>query len=60
MVDQLLYDMEKLCWDAWVIVGVTRLSIYYAQEEIFTAITQELGKPEPTRSPSCATQKHFI
>jgi hypothetical protein len=50
IVDQLLYDMEKLCWDAWVIVGVTRLSIYYAQEEIFTATTQKLG--EPTRSHS--------
>jgi hypothetical protein len=55
IVDQLLYEMEQLCWDAWVLVGASRLSIYYAQEEIYAANTQKFG--EPTRSqPSLAPQ----
>ncbi|MEX0270228.1 hypothetical protein AB3R30_13880 [Leptolyngbyaceae cyanobacterium UHCC 1019] len=52
MVDQLLYDIEKICWEAWVLVGATHLSIYYAQEEIYTATTQKLDEPKPLRSHS--------
>ncbi|MBM0741913.1 hypothetical protein JOY44_09795 [Phormidium sp. CLA17] len=44
IVDQLLYDMEQLCWDAWVITGASRLSIHYAQEEIYAANTQNFGE----------------
>ena len=58
IVDQLLHDIEQLCWDAWVIVGASCLSIHYAQEEIYTANTQEFG--EPMRSHCCPTQQQHI
>ena len=44
IVDHLLHHMEQLCWDTWVMVGAARLSIYYAQEEIYTANTQNFGE----------------
>jgi hypothetical protein len=58
IVDQLLYDMEQLCRDAWVMMGASRLSIHYAQEEIYTANTQKLD--EPVRSRTSATRQHRI
>ncbi|PZV11378.1 MAG: hypothetical protein DCF22_14635 [Leptolyngbya sp.] len=58
LVDQLLYEMEQLCWDAWVMVGASRLSIHYAQEEIHSASTLEFN--EPMRSHSALSQKHPI
>ncbi len=58
IVDQLLHDMEQLCWDAWVIVGASRLSIHYAQEEIYTANTQEFG--EPMRSQTSLAPQHYL
>lgn len=44
LVDQLLCEIEQLCWYAWVTVGAYRLSICFAQEEIHTAKTQKLPK----------------
>lgn len=53
VVDQLLHNMEQLCWSAWVIAGVSYLSIHYAQEEIYTANTQKFS--DPLRSRFCLT-----
>jgi hypothetical protein len=39
MVDQLLYQMDKLRWQVRVILGIKHLSIYYAQEEIYKTVT---------------------
>lgn len=44
LVDQLLCEIDQLCWYAWVIVGVSSLSIYFAQEEICRAKTQKRSK----------------
>lgn len=60
MVDQLLYDIEKICWEAWVFVGATRLSIHYAQEEIYIAPTQKLEEPEPLRSRLSLTHQQHL
>jgi hypothetical protein len=40
MVDQLLTDMSELRWYAWMIVGAKRLSIYFAQEEVYKVSTR--------------------
>lgn len=42
LVDLLLLDIESICWQAWLIVGVYQISIYYAQEEIYTVETQAM------------------
>lgn len=39
LVDLLLLDIEELCWEAWVVVGASQISVYYAQEEIYTIAT---------------------
>jgi hypothetical protein len=43
-VDQLLYEIEQLCWYAWIVVGAHRISIYFAQEEIHKTKTHKLSK----------------
>lgn len=40
VVDQLLTDLDQLRWYGWIIVGACHLSIYFAQEEIYTTSTQ--------------------
>lgn len=40
LVDQLLDEIEALCWYAWVIVGVTQISIYFVGEEVYKTATR--------------------
>lgn len=40
VVDLLLYEIDQLAQCAWIVVGATQISIYYAQEEIYTTETQ--------------------
>jgi len=49
LVDLLLFDIEHLCWQAWLTVGAYQVSIYYAQEEIYTVETQTY-KPRSQQS----------
>lgn len=44
LVDLLLNEIEQLCSSAWIVAGATQLSIYYAQEEIYTTTTQTQTK----------------
>lgn len=44
LVDQLLSEVEHLGWYAWVIVGAQRVSICYAQEEIYRTKAQRSPK----------------
>lgn len=44
LVDQLLCEIDDLCWYAWVIVGAFHLSIYFSQEEICRTRTQKRSK----------------
>jgi hypothetical protein len=39
MVDELLQEVDSLCRRAWLVTGAERLSIYFVQEEIYTART---------------------
>jgi hypothetical protein len=40
MVDRLMSDLDFLTWAIWVVVGAHTFSIYYAQEELYTANTK--------------------
>lgn len=40
MVDQLLAEISELRWYAWMILGAKRISIYFAQEEIYKVSTR--------------------
>jgi hypothetical protein len=42
LVDWLLFNIEAVCWQAWLIVGAYQVSIYYAREEIYTVETHSL------------------
>lgn len=44
IVDQLLSEMDQLRWYVWVVVGAKRLSVCFAQEEIYRASTRKSGK----------------
>ncbi|MBW4471172.1 MAG: hypothetical protein KME45_12315 [Stenomitos rutilans HA7619-LM2] len=44
IVDQLLSEVDQLRWYTWVVVGATRLSICFAQEEVYRASTRKLSK----------------
>ena len=44
MVDQLLSEIDQLRWYVWVVVGAQRLSICFAQEEIYRTPTRKLSK----------------
>jgi hypothetical protein len=44
IVDQLLSEVEQLRWYVWVVVGAQRLSICFAQEEIYQTSTRKLSK----------------
>lgn len=44
VVDLLLSDIEHVCGQAWMVVGAYQVSIYYAQEEIYTVATQSLSQ----------------
>ncbi len=44
IVDQLMDEINELCWYAWVIVGAQQLSICFAQEEIHKAKTHKASK----------------
>jgi hypothetical protein len=48
MVDHLLEHIDQVAWQAWVVVGVYQLSIYFAQEEIYAAPTHSLKKARRT------------
>jgi hypothetical protein len=47
VVDQLLSEVEQLRWYVWVVVGAQRLSICFAQEEIYRTTTRKPGKKAP-------------
>jgi len=51
LVDVLLSKLERLVACAWIILGASQLSIYYAQEEIYTSAISTIGAQLP-RSPS--------
>jgi hypothetical protein len=44
IVDQLLDEVDQLRWYVWVVVGAQRLSICFAQEEIYQTPTRKLSK----------------
>lgn len=44
LVDQLLCEIDQLCWYTWVIVGASHLAIHFAQEEICKTQTQKCPK----------------
>jgi hypothetical protein len=44
IVDQLLSEIEQLRWYVWVLVGAQRLSICFAQEEVYRTSTRKTGK----------------
>ena len=44
IVDQLLSEVEQLRWYAWIVVGAQRLSICFAQEEVYRTTTQKPSK----------------
>ncbi len=44
MVDQLLSEIEQLRWYVWILVGAKRLSICFAQEEVYRASTRKPSK----------------
>ena len=44
IVDQLLDEIDQLRWYVWVVVGAQRLSICFAQEEIYQTLTHKLSK----------------
>lgn len=39
MVDELLAQVDQLCWYSYVVVGARQLSIYFSQEEVYSTIT---------------------
>jgi hypothetical protein len=39
LVDRLLDEIEALCWYAWIVVGASYLSIYFAGEEVYETAT---------------------
>jgi hypothetical protein len=39
MVDELVDQVEQLRWYSYIVVGAQRLSIYFSQEEVYSAIT---------------------
>jgi hypothetical protein len=47
VVDQLLSEVEQLRWYVWVVVGAQRLSICFAQEEIYRTTTRKPSKKSP-------------
>jgi hypothetical protein len=47
LVDDLLAEIDQLCHYAWIVVGAYKISIWFAQEEIYTTRTHAL--PPPTR-----------
>lgn len=44
IVDQLLSEIEPLRKQSWVMVGAQRLSICFAQEEIYRTATRQLRR----------------
>lgn len=44
IVDQLLSDLDQLSRYAYLIVGAQRISIYFAQEEVYTTRTSTCTK----------------
>ncbi|MDX2232005.1 MAG: hypothetical protein NW220_20385 [Leptolyngbyaceae cyanobacterium bins.349] len=42
VIDLLLCAIEELCWAAWIVLGSYQMTLYYAQEEIYTATTHSL------------------
>ena len=43
LVDWILSDLDRLASHAWTIIGADSLSIYYAQEEIYTVPTHRFS-----------------
>lgn len=44
IVDQLMSEMEQLCWYSWIVVGVQQVSLFFAAEEICTTATRKISK----------------
>jgi len=49
LVDELLHELDKLNWYAWLVTGVEAVSICYALEEIHRAATRR-SRQTPQRS----------
>ncbi len=45
LVDDLMAEIDQLCHYAWIVVGAYQVSIWFAQEEIYTTRTHALPKP---------------
>jgi hypothetical protein len=45
LVDDLVAQVDHLCHYAWIIVGAHKVSIWYAQEELYTTHTHALPQP---------------
>lgn len=46
LVDDLLAEIDLLCRYAWIVVGAYQVSIWFAQEEIYTTRTHALPQPK--------------
>lgn len=47
LVDHLIAEIDQLCRYAWIVVGAHEISIWFAQEELYTTRTHTL--PQPTK-----------
>ncbi len=45
LVDDLIAAIDQLCQYAWIVVGAYQISIWFAQEEIYTTRTRALPLP---------------
>lgn len=43
IVDQLMSEIIQLRWYAWIVVGAARLSICFAEEEVYKTLTRKTG-----------------
>jgi hypothetical protein len=41
IVDQLMSEIDQLRWYTWVVVGAERISLHFAEEEIYKTITRK-------------------
>jgi hypothetical protein len=44
IVDQLISEMEQLCWYTWLVVGAERIVLRFAQEAVYKTATRKLVK----------------
>lgn len=44
LVDHLIAEIDQLCHYAWIVVGAYEISIWFAQEELYTTRTHTLAQ----------------